>query len=396
MERHEEMHVKRIKVALESRNERPGRRRRGFSSQRLRREAERFARKDAITIRRLTLLQGGTNREAAASLEISPRTLSDWGMKWREDRLREKPRGRPLKQTGPIRRGEFIEVLNGQGPQTGLRPLKVLFPDMARGEILDVLWRFRRIFVRKNHLVVHSLTWEFPGMVWAMDHTDVTLPVDGFFKRVFSVRDLGSGCQILWLPVEDGTAPVTIRALNQLFIQNGPPLVLKSDNGSAFISDEMSSFLRTWGVVQLLSPPGIPQYNGSCEAGIGSMEIRTRWEAVRNGRWMDWTLEDMERARIQANQTARGIGSPAPEEIWKNRPEISCKFRGAFRSTIHEEEIKERLERGIQPEAELERYEQSSIDRVSIRRALVAHGILRFRKRDVPLPIKKIFRAKIS
>ena len=396
MERHEEMHVKRIKVALESRHVRPGRRRRGFSSQRLRREAERCARKDAITIRRLTLLQGGTNRDAAACLEISPRTLSDWERKWRQDRLREKPRGRPLKQADPLRRGEFIEVLNGQGPQRGLRPLRVLFPDMARGEILDVLWRFRRIFARRNRLVVHSLSWDFPGSVWAMDHTDVTLPVDGIFKRIFAVRDLGSNEQVLWLPVEDATAPVTIRALELLFLHHGPPLVLKSDNGPAFISEEMSSFLKSWEVIQLLSPPWTPQYNGACEAGIGSMEIRTRWEAVRNGRWIDWNWEDMERARIQANQTQRGIGFPAPEEVWNNRPAISPEFREAFRSTVREEEIKERMERGIQPEAELEPDEQSSIDRVSIRRALVAHVILRFRKRDVPLPIKKIFRAKIS
>ncbi|MCZ6690689.1 MAG: hypothetical protein O7H41_13935 [Planctomycetota bacterium] len=51
----------------------------------------------------------------------------------------------------------------------------------------------------------------------------------------------------------------------------GPPLVLKSDNEAVFRSQEMKKFLVRWAITPLLSPLRTPRYNGSCQAGIGSM-----------------------------------------------------------------------------------------------------------------------------
>ena len=85
---------------------------------------------------------------------------------------------------------------------------------------------------------------------------------------------------------------------------HGAPLVLKSDNGSAFVASAFEALLAGLRVWQLLSPPRLPSYNGSCEAGIGSMKARTHHQATRLGRAGEWTCDDAEAARQQANQTA--------------------------------------------------------------------------------------------
>lgn len=45
------------------------------------------------------------------------------------------------------------------------------------------------------------------------------------------------------------------------------PLVLKGDNGSAFISEQLKDLLRTRRILPLYSPPGTPSYNAACETG---------------------------------------------------------------------------------------------------------------------------------
>jgi transposase InsO family protein len=96
------------------------------------------------------------------------------------------------------------------------------------------------------------------------------------FPRYNAVRDLASGRQLLWQPVKTMTAEVTESALSSLFAEHGRPLVLKSDNGSAFIAETTKVFLKRAGVFCLFSPTGLPSYNGSREAGIGSLKTRTQ------------------------------------------------------------------------------------------------------------------------
>jgi hypothetical protein len=40
--------------------------------------------------------------------------------------------------------------------------------------------------------------------------------------------------------------------------------------------------LKAEGIWLLLSPPGTPEYNGACEAGIGSLTTRANHESFRN------------------------------------------------------------------------------------------------------------------
>jgi hypothetical protein len=85
-----------------------------------------------------------------------------------------------------------------------------------------------------------------------------------------------------------------------LFVEVGPPLVLKSDDGSAFIAHVTYQEATDWIVLQLFSPPVTPEYNDACEAGNGSMKTLTDHQAARHGRPGQWSCDDLESARSAA------------------------------------------------------------------------------------------------
>jgi hypothetical protein len=271
------------------------------------------------------------------------------------------------------------------GPGVGLPTLQGMHRGMPRGELADLLLRYRRVFVRRNHILVHSLTWTRPGTVWAIDFAQPPAPVDGVFTRLLAVRDLASGLQLLWLPVEAETADAAADALAALFAEHGPPLVLKSDNGSPFIADRVRALLAAHDVIHLLSPAYTPQYNGSVEAGNGSMKTRTHHQSARHDRPGEWTSDDAGAARLSANRTARpwGHAGPTPDEAWAGRRPTTPGERAAFADAIRS------LEREAAPQnACTSDAAAASVNRIVVRRALVAHGFLCIRRRSIPLPIK--------
>jgi hypothetical protein len=243
---------------------------------------------------------------------------------------------------------------------------------MARREIQEILRRYRKAWKRRRRLLAVVLRWTRPGSVWAIDFAEPPLPVDGCYKYLLAVRDLASGVQLLWLPVIDQSARTAISALEMLFRKHGMPLVLKSDNGSAFGAGETRRLLDRWRVWHLRSPPEWPEYNGACEAGIGSMKTRTHHESSRRGHPGEWTCEDVEAARFQANETARpwGLHGPTPEDAWYGRQPISVKERVAFAGTVlrHESDGKRPDRRGAE-----------SSRRTAIGQALVEHRLLEYR-----------------
>jgi len=257
---------------------------------------------------------------------------------------------------------------------------------MARREIQDLLRRYRRVWKRRHRILLHVLHWQRPGAVWATDFAEPPLPVDGGYDRLLAVRDLASGMQLAWLPVADESAQTAANVLVALFREHGPPLALKSDNGSAFISDEIRKLFADWHVWHLRSPPDVPEYNGACEAGIGSMKTRTHHQACRHGRPGAWTCEDAEAARLQANETARPWGSrgPTPAQAWTRHRRLTRLERAAFATTVEQMETDERAARGIPVGARIGQTEQAAVRRAVLTRALVAAGLLAFTSQEVP------------
>ena len=284
----------------------------GVARQRRQRDIERLVRRHAAAVGHCLIEHGCSQHQAADYLKISPRTLRDWQHDLAVAPGSFQPLGRPLCAATPRQRNEVIALLDELGPGIGLPTLRDLFPELARAALADVLRRYRALWRRLHRQPLHVLHWTHPGSVWAIDFHGPRPPVDGLYPDLFAVRDLASGRQLLWLPVRDACAATVIQQLIGLFTIYGPPLVLKCDNGSAFGSAAVQELLRQCRVKSLFSPPRQPSYNGSIEAGIGSLTSRTEQHACRRGYPGIWTRDDVEAARLEANACARPRGPLGP------------------------------------------------------------------------------------
>ena len=120
------------------------------------------------------------------------------------------------------------------------------------------------------------------------------------------------------------------------------------------------------------------------------MKIRTHHASARHDRPGQWTCDDCEEARLQANELARtwGAEGPTPDQAWEQRQRITAEQRAAFKTSLEQEQIRVRQEEGYDLQSSLAYHDQAALDRVAIRRALVALGVLLFSRRRIPLPIK--------
>jgi len=172
--------------------------------------------------------------------------------------------------------------------------------------------------------------------VWTIYHSYPPRLVDGLSPAILAIRDVASGCQLAWLPVPDMSAETTALVLATLFAEDGSPLLLKSDNGSAFRSQVAQDLLADHRVVWVPSPVRTPQHNGSCEAGIGSMKVRTLFLAPRDLRAGNWTSDDPEAARDQATTLTRPHGHlySTPFDLGSQRAPITESERTEFHSAL--------------------------------------------------------------
>jgi transposase InsO family protein len=326
----EEAIVNHLKNLMPSEPVAEGPARRGFAGQRADRDNDQVVRRHAVDTAQRLVDRGLTRAQAAALLRIPERTLSDWRLAWETDRLRAVPLGRPAYLAPRSVRNVVIQRIDKFGPGVGLPTLRAEFPNLPRIEIEDILKRFRRVYRRRFREQLNELHWFKPGAVWAIDHHGPRAQaIDGRCHYLLAVRDLASGQVLLWLPVTDATAHTTVEAIEALFIVHGAPLVLKSDNGSAFIADPLRQLCQKFAVKNLYSPPRTPSYNGSIEATIGSLKTWTEDHAAQAGHPGIWSTADTEAARHAANTLARPHGR-SPDQVWTARPTIAQGQRDTF------------------------------------------------------------------
>jgi len=351
--------------------------RRGLTDQAPRREHQRQVRSRVVDVASRCRQQGWSARETAAALGVAQRTLRDWQSRAGGEGLQAKPRGRhPYRSSREVRQ-EVLKVLDQSRPSTGLPTLRPLLPKVPAAELARLAKRFRRVR-RLRYGGGYRLTWHRVGAVWAMDFVLPSGPVDDRFRCVFSLDDLASRFQLQWNPKQSETAQVVLEALHTLFVCYGPPLVLKSDNGPAFLAQLTATLLAQWNVVPLFSPPGQPWYNGTCERANGILSVGTAEEAAREGHPDYWTSEDLDWARQWNNQVRRPVPlqGAAPAELWNARLPISDEERNTFLRTVESYRLAERARRGHAPHEALDHWACSAIDRAAVRDALGACGYL--------------------
>jgi transposase InsO family protein len=360
---------------------------RGPGPQLVRRQREHELRGNVVALLDWTQTQGITFSQTAQRLCLAARTLRQWRLDRREDPAPPLPLGRPCQRAPREVRNDVIALLDELGPATGVPTLRACFPTLARAELEDLVRRYRRVWRKRNQQALHVLHWQVPGAVWAMDFSQATYRVEGKDRYLLAVRDLASGQQLLWWPTPAINTEETRAALALLFAEHGPPLVLKTDNGSPFCAADTLDFLRAAGVIPLFSPPRMPRYNGAVEAGIGSLKTRTDQHASHHGRAGHWTRDDMSAAQAQANTEARPQGpyGPTPEETWTTRRRLIPAERTLFHDAVQRQRQAIQVQEGLPDNAAHARAQ----DRPAIRRALEELGYLLYSRRRLPLPFRK-------
>ena len=352
--------------------------RRWANKQRLRRERECSARELKVEFADQLVREGATWCEAATSIDVSARTLRHWRQRAKQNRLVAKPRGRNVLVTPIADRNMVFRVLDEiTGPTVGIPTLKAMFPDLPRVVLKEMLVRFRRWWRKKNALDGHRLTWHLPGTVWAMDYTKTPYLIDGQTQIIFTVRDLASRYHLCWVPVPDETAETLIPILQWLFTTHGTPLILKSDNGSAFIAAEVQEELGAWGVWPLFSPPRRPKYNGALERSNTTMKDLTHTAAVSAGHPLHWRSEDLVRARKLANSLSRpwGAHGATPEERWQSRTRVDESLRQELAVQMIAARELARRDLGLPEEVTLASHHRA-VDRLALSRCLQQLALL--------------------
>ena len=364
----------------------------GQAGQQPQRELEQRVRWRVVHCAQCRLDLGCTQAEAAQCLGIHERTLRHWltdlSVAGASPAL-----GRPRTPSSPPQQQAVFDWVRQAGPSVALADVQRQFGTMARAELDDIRKVYRSLWREQNRCLLHVLHWQRPGSVWAMDFTTAPRPVDGIYPHLLAVRDLASGQQLLWRPVEHQDAGAVIEALTMLFILHGAPLVLKSDNGSAFLDEGLQRILGRWGVLPLYSPPHSPWYNGSIESSIGSLKKRTEHHACQAGHAGVWTSADVMAARLEANQSRpRRLHGATAAQTWALRVPLAPELRTRFAATVEGGRVAARRELDLPASGELSRTQRAAVDRRAIRRAFVAHDLLLFRRRRIParIPTRKV------
>jgi transposase InsO family protein len=364
------------------------------ASQQPRREREHRSREAAA---RFVTAHQASCRLAADCLKVSPRTLSYWCRRNAEGTLTAKLRGRPCREPSLEERTEVALVLEETGPRLGLPTLQTYYPQTPPCVLTYLLKEYRRQFQKDHQQMVETLHWQCPGTVWAIDHSEPPRPMDGHYNRILAVRDLASGAQLAWTPVLDATAAEALPVLEALVRQYGAPLVLKSDNGSAFISKDFGQWLAGWQIVPLFSPVRMPRFNGACEAGIGAAKRRTEYLATRHNRPLDWSANDLYAAQLWANEDnyPDGFAAGTPASRFAARVPIDPIERDTFRAAVLQYEQKLHAAACTQGD-KLTDMLVAVHHRRAVRHVLVEHGYLDITRRSIPQPLHHAKCAKIK
>jgi transposase InsO family protein len=262
---------------------------------------------------------------AATALGLSARTLRAWQ---RRVAHRAVGRGRPPHRLTAAERTLMAAVWLGEGPGVSVAALQRGCPSVPRRR----LGAWLRAVRRACRATLIAVTWPRAGRVWALDWAVPPHPIEGRYRALVQVRDLGSGYRLAVVPIRRPTARCLLAILRALGAQADVPLVLKLDNGGPCRSRGLRAWARGAGVALLYSPPYCPQYNGSIEASIGAIATRIHEAAAWAGHPEVWTVDDVARAWAQANVAAAPAGVPVAR--WHARRAITRRERQRFARTL--------------------------------------------------------------
>jgi transposase InsO family protein len=367
---------------------------RGAGRQVAQRTQERATRRRALACVRWASWHGWSRGRCAAALGVDASTLATWLRRWADlrDRLAPTPLGAKPLTCSPAQRRDVLDFLALHGAGLGVEVLQGHFPGLSRRDLACLLHLARsEVDAVAAGGFYRCVTWHGPGRAWALDHTTPPTPIDGQYPAVLTVRDLASGCTLAAQAVASEDAASTIHVLRALIAQHGAPLVLKADNGPAFIAGDTRDYLDAQGVTLLLSPAYTPSYNGACEAGNGTVKHLTHQLACRHDRPEHWTLDDLEAARLHANRRITDHRQMhTPEQRLADRIPITADERARFTAAVAGEQLRREADSEIATNHGVRKIKPDALRRQAIAAALSGTGVITIRSRRVRLSYPKV------
>jgi transposase InsO family protein len=131
------------------------------------------------------------------------------------------------------------------GPFVSAAELAHRSPGISRREARKLIDAFRQDYRQAHARIEHRLHWSRGGAVWATDFTKAPCEVADIGRALLVVRDVAGKEALGWSPARGERADAARALLTELFSHFGAPLVLKMDNGSAFIAKALSGHSST-------------------------------------------------------------------------------------------------------------------------------------------------------
>ena len=201
--------------------------------------------------------------------------------------------------------------------------------------------------------------------MWAIDGTWFDRPIGQNGRRALVVVELHSRQTLCLESVPGERAGAVIACLQRLIEQHGAPLVLKADNGSAFIAACVARFCRRHGITLMHSPVRRPRWNGTCEVSGRWAKLRAAEAAARRG------SADLDQQDLNAAVTFHGTLSPVDDVL-----------RQCFLATLDQQLLGVLAERGLAVGDLNNDHVRRSLGRVAAQRALQLCHILTIRGRE--------------
>jgi transposase InsO family protein len=153
---------------------------------------------------------------------------------------------------------------------------------ISRRDLQALTRTVRRELAHQHQAELRHITWRVPGLVWSLD--DAELARFAHHKLyLHQVQDLASRYKFTPWVGEQVLGETVADHLEQLFLQHGPPLVLKRDNGSNLNQQAVDALLARYLVMPLNSPPHYPPYNGGMECAVRELKTPLREKILAHG-----------------------------------------------------------------------------------------------------------------
>lgn len=203
--------------------------------------------------------------EVAKALGVSERTLRNW----RSFGLKAKKQGRPAHdgEISAVARIRIFELMKKHGAP-GWRKIAAELNGETPVRLVQRYVAEYKAMLRKKAAPRSRTDVNGKNVMWSIDGAFMQR---GKRNKHQVIKDRGTKKLIARRSYSSKSADV-VGFLEDIRLKDGLPLVLSSDNGSAYKCKSLCSYLKRWQVVHLRSLPRTPQHNGAEERSIRELK----------------------------------------------------------------------------------------------------------------------------